>query len=502
MQRSSPSRKLIATALFAGLAAGACFAYLACQTSPILGVGLLLSLVGVGAVVVNPFFGFLLTSGAVPLERIGRLTNDSSMYTFSIMRAMGLLSLGALLLHLCLRKQRFWYPYPVVLYSIYLLIAGLTLVHTQDFEMGVRGFSSMIANLAFFILVVNILKSPKQINHAIICWLFVTMAIGAYTIYQWHFTDTAKSSISEEKFNSRGERSTEQRFSTILLDDSEYETLGLKVRRALGSSSAPAVYAINVILSLPFYFYIASTQKNRWVLAMSLAGIAIGCYNVVLTNTRAAVLTLAFTLLVISVIGLVRWRASYVVAAILATVAAVPLLPDSVYERVFSASSYSTAKSKTLAARLIYWRAAVDIFEDNWLVGMGVANQAELPKRVTSIPMPPNSSIHNEYIGTLLETGIIGYVVMVSFMVTLYRRCRFAERAFRRDANREMVLMTLAIRVAFISVLFYGVQVDVMHFPLKGWWLSMGIAVVLYDMVKKKAAAQIPAELTARAQAA
>lgn len=477
-------RRTALIALAVGLAGGVVFAFLAARTSPVLGAGLFAGVFGVGAIVINPFFGFLLTSAAVPLERIGRLTNDSSMYTFSIMRALGLLSLGALLIHCCLRKQRFWVPLPVVLYCVYLVIAGLTLTHTIDFEMGVRGLSAMIGNLAFIVLVVNVLKSRKHIERAVLCWLAVTTLIGAYTIYQWHFTDVAKSAITEEKFQSTGERSTDKRFSTILLDDSEYETLGLKVRRALGSTSAPAVYAINVILALPFFFYLANTCTRWWMRAFALAGIPVACYNVVLTNTRAAIITLAFTLLVISVIGLVRWRPIYLIAAILGCVAMVPLLPESVYNRVFSISSYSTSKSKTLNARLIYWSAAVDIFADNWLVGIGVSNQAELPKRVTSIPMPPNSSIHNEYIGTLLETGLIGYGVMIAFMVTLYRRFRGAEHEFRRRHDDTMTKLAIAVRVAFISVMFYAIQVDVMHFPLKGWWLAMGIGIVMHDLAK------------------
>ena len=38
-----------------------------------------------------------------------------------------------------------------------------------------------------------------------------------------------------------------------------------------------------------------------------------------------------------------------------------------------------------------------------------------------------------------------------------------------------------AVRVAFLSTLIYAVQVDVMHFPLKGWWLAMGLGLVLFE---------------------
>ena len=41
-------------------------------------------------------------------------------------------------------------------------------------------------------------------------------------------------------------------------------------------------------------------------------------------------------------------------------------------------------------------------------------------------------------------------------------------------------LMTAA-RVALLSLLIYATQVDVLHFPLKGWWLAMGIVVALTE---------------------
>ena len=66
-------------------------------------------------------------------------------------------------------------------------------------------------------------------------------------------------------------------------------------------------------------------------------------------------------------------------------------------------------------------------------------------------------------------------------MVCLYRRCRMAERAYRAAGQEELVGWLVASRVAFWTVLFYAVQVDVLHFPLKGWWLAMGLIVVFSE---------------------
>ncbi len=40
----------------------------------------------------------------------------------------------------------------------------------------------------------------------------------------------------------------------------------------------------------------------------------------------------------------------------------------------------------------------------------------------------------------------------------------------------------IAIQIAMLSVVIYGAQVDVFHFPLKGWWLLAGITVSMFTL--------------------
>jgi len=63
----------------------------------------------------------------------------------------------------------------------------------------------------------------------------------------------------------------------------------------------------------------------------------------------------------------------------------------------------------------------------------------------------------------------------------------------RQDGDEASALMMAAARVALLSMLFYATQVDVLHFPLKGWWLAMGIAVALSERHAWYAARRAPA---------
>jgi hypothetical protein len=476
MTRLSQSAR-IAVPAAAGIAGGPVLVFLGTQASPLVAAALMVGGVAAGAVAIWPIAGFLLTALVVPLERIGRFTNDSSMYTISLMRALGMLTLGALLLHTFLGRRRIALPRPVVWYGLYTVVAMVTLVYTTDWLSSVRAIAAMLGNLLFFFLVVNMVREPAHARWAVILWLACTVAIGVFTIYQWHNPSAV---VHDDPRNATGERSTDQRFSTVLNDVSEFQMLRT-VPRAIGTTSAAAVYGINLLLTLPFFGYLFKVLRGPARGAVA-AGAAIVCYNVFLTNTRAAVITLGVTGALIVCYRLVRIRLGGVLVAALLSAAVLPFAPSALYTRIFDVSRYSLAGSDTLRVRLSYWEEALEIFADNWLLGVGIGNQAELPRRLSArMQMPPNSTVHNEYLQSLLETGLLGYPLLVAFVVCLHRRCRAAEQLHRRAGDDELVWLLVAARVAFWTVLFYAVQVDVLHFPLKGWWLAMGLVVVMSE---------------------
>jgi hypothetical protein len=459
-----------------GTAAGSLLVAASGLASPIVAFAGVAGVTVVALILAFPYWGFLLTAAVVPMERIGRLTDDASLATISLMRIVGTLALGALLLHALLRRRRLIISTPGLVYAAYFAVGVVTLTFTSDFEFGVRASSSIFDNVLFFVLVVNSVKTGAHARAAVICWLLTTAAVGVFTVYQWHNGAV----ITEEMDNATGQRTADQRYSTVLSDISEYQVLR-ETPRALGTSSHPAVYAINLILTLPFFAYFYRiTKRPLWRVAIAAAA-AVTAYNVMLANTRAAIICMLVVMVLIVTMRLIRVTAAGLAAGVLLCVLAVPFVPSALWSRVLDVSNYTLDRSDTLRARLTYWRESLDMLSDNLPLGIGIGNQSELPRRLsTRMYMPPNSTVHNEYLQSLLETGLIGYALLIAFMVLLYRYARQGERLLLRDGERDDALLLRACRIALLSVLIYGLQVDVMHFPLKGWWLAMGIAVALY----------------------
>jgi len=459
------------TAALAGALGGALLVLVAVQASPAM---LVLLLAGVGvaaAVLLHPWLGLLLCALVIPLERFGRFTDDASMYTVSVMRIAGLLALGSFLLHALIKRQRLNYGAAFFLYAAYCGFGLLTLFYTEDLLGTVRAASAIAGNLLFFFLVINLARSWRLARWSVAAWLGGTVLCGVYTLYDWHLGGR----ILDESTLGR----TEARLSTVWRDTSEWESLS-NVPRAMGTSSHAAVYGINLILTLPFFAYFLRVRPSPRARILAGAGLAIVGYNVFLTNTRAAIL------LALAVILLSLWRkliplkASVLGAGLVCALLMLPLVPEAVYTRVLDISNYQTERSSTLRLRMDYWRAGFTIAEEHWLTGVGLGDQVTVP-RYTRVAGLDRGTVHNEFLQAFIEVGVLGWLALFGFVgLILWSSVQAGALLRGRQEAEEQYWFMVACQIALVAALLYGLQVDVLHFPLKGWWLIAGLSWVMY----------------------
>jgi O-antigen ligase len=457
---------------------GVLLAAAAARTTPVISLVLLSGLVVAAVALIYPSLALLLTVSMIPLERIGRLTPDSSQYTVSAMRIVGLVALASFLIHGGLNKWKVKFGTGFLLYAAYCAWAITTVFFTDDQLGGIRAASAVLGNLLFFFLVVNLTRNWHVAKAAAAVWLMASVAIGVYTAYEWH---TGRYRVEEED---RG--LTSYRFSTVLRDKSEWEGLQ-EVDRALGTTSSPAVYAINMILTVPFLLFFFRTEKVWLIKMAALLGCLIAVYNVLLTNTRAATIVVVGVTTLCVFRGLVRLRLRTIVIPVVFALLLLLSSPEAVYKRVLDLGNYSYSQSSTLQVRMAYWSAGARIIERHWFTGIGLGNQLAVPA-LANVKGPEESTVHNEYLETLIETGILGWLLFFSFVgLLLYRGYAAASLAKRSGASQRYWFL-VASQIAMISVLVYAVQVDVFHFPLKGWWLVAGLTWSLHDFGLKRIA--------------
>jgi len=465
-------------ALGLGGTAGVVAVFVAARTSPLLALGAAIGLLLFVIMARSPLVGLYTCALVIPLERLGRFTDDSSMYTISLMRVAGVLALGAMLLNMLVRRRRLQFGGAFALYCAYAALAFLTVFYTTDFQGTVRACSAIVGNLMFFFLIVNLVNSRRVAEISVVLWLCVTVAIGLYTAYDWHFGALIDGTQIGEFDPGRGEQTAENRMSTVWEDRSEWDELA-GTARAMGSASHSAVYGINLVLTLPFFFYFLRQEKRLGSRAALLLGLGVVGYNIMLTNTRAAIL------LAVLVVGIALfWRLveldvprAFLGAAGL--IAILAMVPEDVWQRVLELSNYTIDRSATLRIRLAYWDAALRAFQEHWFAGLGVGNQQAVPSYLTQ-PGPEQTTAHCEYLQTALEVGLVGWIMFFGFVSLLLVTAFRAGKRFSHDPARGRDFWFMrACQLAMIAVLVYSLQLDVFHFPLKGWWLVAGLVVAL-----------------------
>jgi hypothetical protein len=467
-------------ALLVGGAAGLAIGLASARLSPLMVLGLL---PGVGAFLVlvrRPALGVILTAALAPLERLGRFTDDATMYTVSLMRLAGLLALAALVLNRLLTRKGFVFDLPLALYGVFVAFSLLSITYSDDFVKSVQMAGTFLGNLLFFFLIVNATAERRLMDAAILVWLLSSVLTGAYAAYDWHLGSGRSGGFTTDEIDPGRGRSTEERLSAVWEDRGELESLsGKSVRRSMGPTSHAAVFGINLILTLPFFLYALRLRRGGLAKALLILGAGLVAYNIFLTNTRSVIVMAAIVALLCLLRGLIVFSRGWAVAALLVLGMVLLLVPADTYNRSLDFANYSPERSATLRIRLAYWDAALRIIRDHWLTGLGSGNERAVMAYVRE-DAPHESNLHNEYLQTMMEVGVFPALFLFAFVAVLLRDAFRTATDFRRSGGPpEDYWLLVASQVAMLSVLIYGLQVDVLHFPLKGWWLIAGFVCVM-----------------------
>jgi O-antigen ligase len=210
-----------------------------------------------------------------------------------------------------------------------------------------------------------------------------------------------------------------------------------------------------------------SLQGNARAVGATCIGIC--AVALVLTFTRAPLIGAGMALLVF--LWLVRsplLRSNRVVMAGIALATAIVLiLPTLQGNAVFQAG---VARGGTLSARESYWRLALPIASaspHNFVVGVGtgvletprLSAGAPLPYVVAATPQVFENSLHNQYVTTLVEQGVVGLAALVLLLVAI-----FVPTARAARATGDVYYAALAATSVGMAVVL-AIDTELLHAP-------------------------------------
>lgn len=443
------------------------------------------------AMMLSPTFAVLVLCLSIPFERLGRLTNDADAVAVSLGRILGILALASLLLHAALRKRKLYFGRPFYLYAGYAFMALMSYVWAYSPEETFRECFRILGNLIFFFLIVNVVRSYPAVRTAAIVWLLASMLAGVYSLTDYYL---AKSSpVTEATMGLTGNR-----FNTVVNDEAEIRTLGQSVMRLYGPTAHPTLFGLNMTMAVPFFVW-AIRARPRWAEKLFWAGgLMIATLCIFLSNTRAVVLLILFTVLFCVWRGLWRLSAQAAVGLLAVALIVAAVIPEDVYRRSLDPALYTTAKGDSLRVRFKFWVKSWELVQKTWLHGIGAGNQTTLVKMVTDeqtgylTSVGTRASAHNEYIWVMVEVGILGYLFHWGFVGVATISSFRAGALFRRQHAQEQQLFAIACQTLMVGVLLFAVQSEVFHYPLKGWWLAAALSCSLVDIARAQQVGKLP----------
>ena len=216
-------------------------------------------------------------------------------------------------------------------------------------------------------------------------------------------------------------------------------------------------YMLSVIPSTLILFFLPLFNKHYKTALLGLGIFCLSIVSLVLTGCRGAYIGLFFELVLLTVFTYKFLKPVYkklflLLSGILSTFAALFVISiASLRARVFSIFAMRSDSSNSF--RFNVYNSCIDMFKDNWLLGIGVGNQNF--REIYGLYMRTGFdalSAYNIYLETAVESGIFALIAFLSFIITnIIGAVRYILR--RRNINTVYVLIAL---VSILGVMLHG----------------------------------------------
>jgi O-antigen ligase len=234
----------------------------------------------------------------------------------------------------------------------------------------------------------------------------------------------------------------------------------------------PDYFGLRLILPIALAVAAFLTARGWLGRLVSFCALAITVLALLLTMSRAALLSLVVLIIVFLVrLRLYRRLLPVIVLGSLLLAA----MPATFFQRIQEAGKTGGA------GRLDIWEAGLEMFKHYPLVGTGLGNFLVVYPQYAGFSPKFHGFVrspHNTYLNVLVDLGILGLVLFLIAIVTQIR-----EASDSRKRSQDSRVWVVAGEASFYSLLLYAFFVDLIWD--KSFWLA-GIFLAFAIMVQKR----------------
>jgi len=294
-----------------------------------------------------------------------------------------------------LKKKFFKEEFVIFLFFLFSVISsGLSPVKGA----GIMYNSQILAYICFFSLIIHNLK-PSGVKVLYYALLGSALCITLYGLHQYFW----------------GLESTRQlvHSNPDLLRNLPPTFLSrLESKRIFATFVYPNIYASFLLFIIPVSFFMFVSDEKKIIRFSSLAVLILAFYNLLLMGSLGGILICLFSALLMLLFVLIKDRKKLGIVVL-----CLVFLQIAAIFAVYGAGRLP--KISSLEDRIGYWQAAVRIFRESPFLGAGPGNYMHNYTRFKRPESMEAKHAHSIFFETLAETGIMGTLLLFSFLVML-----------------------------------------------------------------------------------
>ncbi len=231
-------------------------------------------------------------------------------------------------------------------------------------------------------------------------------------------------------------------------------------------------FALALVMNIPLLFWLANSEKKRWVRRSTLMIAGLTVITIILTHSRGGFLALAGSTLWLA------WRSGKLFqATMLFGVLAVMFLmfaPASVTDRLSTiADAAQGNEDSSVDARFRAWGIALEMVRDNPILGVGLRNFQSYRLSIDEHAATAHviHVAHNSYLQIWAESGTPAFVIYLLLLSSVFFAC-----------NRMMRLSKRRPDLHWLGCYARGLEASTFGFMIGAMFLNRGHFDLIYHL--------------------
>lgn len=331
----------------------------------------------------------------------------------------------------------------------YFMIVIISLFGSTLFYLSLKGFLKTVTYLGFYVSVANYLKDNKRHIPAILGTIGLCVSFESIVGFMQNFAQVSEISTWQDVSKLNPEEVMTRVYGTL-------QPLNPNLLGGYFVAGIPALFACSA------YSFTGKNYKNTLIWG-TLA--ILSCITLFLTGCRGSYIGLMVVLAGIFAVSAKYLWQNYkkiylsIIGACIAFMTFAILCVSSLRARVLSI--FAMRQDSSNSFRFNVYHSSIDMFKDNWLLGIGIGNQNF--REIYGLYMKTGFdalSAYNIFLEIAVESGIFALIAFLGFAITLIKN---AIKFIIRSQDAKQVIFVSAAIISICAVMVHGL-VDTVFF--------------------------------------